>query len=397
MNATAVKPVISNFDYAKLLDSLPIFGGTQPTQMGIASTGDVLVSRTVDNVDLNEIWESVVAGFEEWNSHRTQLSDLLAYRTTVPGEAVPQGISSPPMERLTEYGVPNAANVPASAYILGFEINDFGLRSAFTWQALRRMTAEQVYAHINTVFHSDNRLVTGTILKRLFDPAQKFNDEGFACKGLFNLDGQIPAPYLGNTFGDSTHYWKSGAAQIDSGDIEDAIKTIRAKGYGVDASSQLLILASSIESENIQSWRQGLESRPSSGIIAKHSFIPSKKAPAYLQPDNIIGEPVSGDFHGIEVLGSYGPAWLVESAFIPAGYVAVVATFGPNNERNCIGVREHPIEVYRGLLAVPGLGPYPITDSTYIRTFGTGVRQRGAAVAIQIGTGSTYVAPTIAT
>ena len=27
----------------------------------------------------------------------------------------------------------------------------------------------------------------------------------------------------------------------------------------------------------------------------------------------------------------------------------------------------------------------------------TGVRQRGAAVAIQIGTGSTYVAPTIAT
>ena len=106
--------------------------------------------------------------------------------------------------------------------------------------------------------------------------------------------------------------------------------------------------------------------------------------------------PSSGDFHGIECLGSYGPAWLVETAFIPAGYVAVVATGGPNHQNNVIGVREHPISSYRGLLAVPGNSAYPLTDSTYVRSFGVGVRQRGAAVAIQIRTGTTYTAPTIA-
>lgn len=281
--------------------------------------------------------------------------------------------------------------------MLGYDFGDFGLRSAFTWQALRKMTADQVYAHVNSIMHSDNRLVTGTILKRLFDPAPRTNAEGIQCRGLYSADGQIPPDYLGTSFdGSTTHYWKSGAVVVDSGDLDDGIKAIRAKGYGIDATSQLLILANPVESEAIQTFRQGFESR-SGGPIARHSFIPSKKAPAYLQPENIIGEPIEGNFNGVECLGSYGPAWLVETAFIPAGYFVIVASGGPNSIANVIGVREHPIESYRGLLAVAGTNAYPITDSTYIRSFGVGTRQRGAAVAVQIGTGSTYVPPVIAT
>jgi len=37
----------------------------------------------------------------------------------------------------------------------------------------------------------------------------------------------------------------------------------------------------------------------------------------------------------------------------------------------------------RGLLAVGRNPSYPIRDSTYIRTFGTGVRQHGAAAVFQ--------------
>ncbi|BBZ34119.1 hypothetical protein [Mycolicibacterium confluentis] len=389
---------ILDFADFPLLDGVPvppIFGG-EGGQMGIVPAGDALATHTADGVDLNTIWAELVAGFDAWNQHRTDLTSLLSFRTVVPGEAVPQNISSPSFEQLTEFGVPNAAGVPSSALVLGYDFGDFGLRSAFTWQALRRMTAEQVYASINGIMHSDNRLVTGTILKRLFDPTQKVNAEGYMCRGLYNADGQYVPPHLGNEFDPdtTTHYWKSGATQLDSGDIEDALKAIRAKGYGVEATSQILILASQIESEHIQTFRQGEESR-TGGPIAKQSFIPSKKAPAYLQPDNIVGEPIDGDFHGIECLGSYGPAWLVETAFIPAGYIAVVATGGPNSQNNVVGVREHPIESYRGLLAVPGNTAYPMTDSTYIRSFGVGVRQRGAAVAIQIGTGTTYTPPTI--
>lgn len=375
----------------------PIFGGEQSGQMGIIPAGDALATHTVDGVDLNTIWAELVEGFDAWNQHRTDLTSLLSFKTVVPGEAVPQNISSPSFEQITEYGLPNAAGVPSSALVLGYDFDDFGLRSSFTWRALRAMTAEQVYAAINGIMHSDNRKVTGTILNRLFDPSPKLNNEGYTCRGLYNADGQFVPPYLGHEFdpATTTHYWKSGATQVDSGDIEDAVKTIRAKGYGIDANSQILILASQIESENIQTFRQGEESR-SGGPVAKHSFIPSKKAPAYLQPDNIIGEPISGEFHGIECLGSYGSAWLVESAFIPDGYVAVVATSGPNAQNNVVGVREHPVESYRGLLAVPGGIHYPMTDSTYIRSFGVGVRQRGAAVAIQIGSGTDYTAPTIA-
>ncbi len=374
----------------------PIFGGEQSGQMGIIQAGDALATHTADGVDLNTIWAELVEGFDAWNQHRTDLTSLLSFKTVLPGEAVPQNISSPSFEQLTEYGLPNAAGVPSSALVLGYDFGDFGSRSSFTWQALRAMTAEQVYAAINGIMHSDNRLVTGTILKRLFTPTPKTNNEGYTCRGLYNADGQFVPPYLGTEFdpATTTHYWKSGATQVDSGDIEDAVRAIRAKGYGRDASSQILILASSIESENIQTFRQGEESR-TGGPVAKHSFIPSAKAPAYLQPDNIIGTPISGEFHGIECLGSYGPAWLVESAFVPDGYVAVVATSGPNAQNNVVGVREHPVESYRGLLAVPGGIHYPMTDSTYIRSFGVGVRQRGAAVAIQIGSGTDYTAPTI--
>lgn len=391
---------IADFADFPMIDGVPvapIFGGEQSGQMGIMPAGDALATHTADGVALNEIWAELVEIFDVWNSHRTGISDLLAFRTVLPGEAVPQNISSPSFEQLTEYGVTNAAGLPAEALILGYDFGDFGLRSSFTWQALRAMTADQVYAAINGIMTSDNRLVTGTILKRLFDPSPKTNNEGYTVRGLYNADGQFVPPYLGNEFdpATTTHYWKSGATAIDSGDIEDAVRTIRTKGYGLDASSQILILASSIESENIQTFRQGEESR-SGGPVAKHSFIPSKKAPAYLTPDNIVGEAIAGDFHGIECLGSYGPAWLVETAFIPAGYIAVVATGGPNSINNVVGVREHPIESYRGLLANPGNTGYPIQGSQYIRSFGVGVRQRGAAVAIQIGEGTTYTAPTIA-
>ncbi|OPX12849.1 hypothetical protein B1790_02930 [Mycobacterium sp. AT1] len=366
--------------------------------MGIGSTGDALVTHTIDGVDLNTVWETVVAGFEAHNAHRSSIADLLSFRTTVPGEAIPQGVSSPPMERLTEYGIPNAANVPSNVLMLGYDFGDFGLRSAFTWQALRKMTADQVYAHVNSIMHSDNRLVTGTILKRLLDPQPRTNAEGIQCRGLYSADGQIPPDYLNRSFdGTETHYIKSGATQIDSGDLEDSIRLIRQHGYGRTPDSKILILASEIESEQIQTFRQGEESRPSSNIMSKYSFVPSKSAPSYLTPDNIVGEPVEGTVFGVECLGSLGPALLVQTEFIPQGYVAVVATGGPNSIANVVGVREHPIESYRGLLAVAGVNAYPITDSTYIRSFGVGVRQRGAAVAVQIGTGSTYVPPVIAT
>ena len=61
---------------------------------------------------------------------------------------------------------------------------------------------------------------------------------------------------------------------------------------------------------------------------ASYDFIPSRGAPAYLQPENIVGEQAPDSVFGLRVSGSLGPALLVEHEFIPQGYVIVLATSG---------------------------------------------------------------------
>jgi hypothetical protein len=80
---------------------------------------------------------------------------------------------------------------------------------------------------------------------------------------------------------------------------------------------------------------------------------------------------------------------------MPAGYVIVAATGGPTSDNNPVGFREHKSPAYRGLRVIPGVGPHPIQEHFYARGFGTGVRHRGAAVAIQITANASYTPPVI--
>ena len=63
---------------------------------------------------------------------------------------------------------------------------------------------------------------------------------------------------------------------------------------------------------------------------------------------------------------------------------------------NAVGFREHPNPAYQGLRLIPGHWQnFPVIESFAARGCGVGVRHRGAAVAIKVGTGS-YTPPTIA-
>lgn len=73
-----------------------------------------------------------------------------------------------------------------------------------------------------------------------------------------------------------------------------------------------------------------LESRPS-GSKAKFDYIPSTNAPAFLSAENVHGAIPPPDYNGLKVQGSYGPAWVIQTNVVPAGYVAVVASGGPNS------------------------------------------------------------------
>ena len=211
--------------------------------------------------------------------------------------------------------------------------------------------------------------------------------------GLWNgTDSIVPPPYMGNTFAASTsHYFASGAATLDSGDIEAAMRLITIKGYGVAVGSQLVILANPAEAAPIQSWRAGVVLDNTQKAL--YDFVPSSNAPPFLSSENVIGAIPPADFHGLKVPGAYGKAWLIESNYVPAGYVAVVASGGPGSPDNVVAVRQHSNPAYQGLRVIPGTGPYPLQDSFFARGVGVGVRHRGAAVCMQVTTNASYTAP----
>lgn len=359
---------------------------------GYSTQGDVLVDKTIDKINLNVVWERIREATDEYNRHRTALVSLLSFPTTSFGDAVPQSTDTGSFEEASEYGVPQSART-GGAIPLGYTFSDYDRRGSFTWKFLRGATAQQIYSVTNDIMSSDNKLLTGTILRRLFSPTQDVNENGTPVYGLWNGDAMVPPTYLGDSFtAPHTHYHPSGAATLDSEDVEVLIEHVRHHAYGVSAGSKLLILTNRAESEVIQGFRAGQTNNNTK--VAKFDFVPSAAAPAFLTAEHVIGTTAPDNFNGLPCAGSYGPALLIESSYIPAGYVAVVASGGPNSEKNPIGVREHDDPAYRGLRHIPGPGPYPLTESYFQRSFGVGVRHRGAAACMQVTTNGSYTAPT---
>ena len=62
--------------------------------------------------------------------------------------------------------------------------------------------------------------------------------------------------------------------------------------------------------------------------LPKFDFVPSQAAPAYFTTEHLVGAVAPSEFEGLQVLGSYGDAWLIESHYVPLGYVIVAATGG---------------------------------------------------------------------
>jgi len=384
------------------LAAWPIFGATTPTGPvagnGITTAGDVLVNQTADGVDLNAVWDEFRDLLGTWNTEMSSITDLLSFKTTQTAEAVPQNFATDSMDEASEIGVPTATGGPGDALLCGFTLRDYDKRNVFTWRALKNMDLRQVQSQMDQLLHMDAKLTNGLIMRRLFTPARSRNEFGATVFGLY--DGVAPGPpdYLGRTFpATENHYIASGAADIDSADLEDAIRLIQRKGFGTTADSKIVVFCNPDEAEQIAGFRAGEPSRLN-GPVARYDFIPANDAPAFLSPaGELIGAQVPGNYFGVKVEGSYGPALVVQSDYIPAGYVLVAATYGRNAPRNVCAFREHPNPAYQNLRLIPGnAGQYPLVESFTARECGTGVRYRGGAVAIQVTTNASYAAPAIA-
>ena len=367
-----------------------------PTTEGVNVYGDVLVNLTADGVNLNVLWGEIRDALALYNEHRSAIVQLLSYPTTGVADIIPQILQGESFEEATEFGEPRSIREPADYLRLGYTFKDYDKSLRATWKFLREASAEQVTGQVTRVFEADNRLISGTILNRLLNPATALNEWQYTCYGLWNADGMVPPSYLGATFdGTHTHYITSGSATLDSQDVEDLKHHITEHGYGRIGvyGGQLLMFMNPVDfnASLITTWRAGVDyggpTKP------KWDFIPSNLQPAYLTIEHLVGLMPPPEYNGLQIQGAYGDIWLVSTNYMPVGYVAMVATGGPESDMNPVGFRQHTNPAYQGLRHIPGPGPYPLTDSFYARAFGVGVRHRGAAASLQITTNLTYTAP----
>jgi hypothetical protein len=379
-------------------DKFLIWGGSGG-RGGVSTHGDVLVNMTADGVDLNSVWAEIQDVLELWNNERKSVTDIISFKTVNVADAIAQSISSDSFEEATELGVPRAIRPPSDVLKLGYSWKDWDISLRATWKFLREASAEQITAQVTRVFEADNKLTTGTVLRRLLDPTTQLNEWGHTCYGLWNADSMVPPPYLGKMFaGDHTHYLTSGSTVLDAADVEGMINHVKEHGYGLHPAVQLVLIVNPLDfdASAISSWRAGIEYR-TGAPLPKWDFIPSALMPAWISNEEIHGPIPNAEYNGLQVWGSYGGALAMQSNYMPQGYAAVIATGGPNSDVNPVGFREHINPAYQGLRHIPGRGPYPIQESFFARGFGVGARHRGAAVVTQITENATYTPPTIET
>lgn len=377
----------------------PIFGGSQPIQQGgYASSGD-LVTHTADGVDLNDLWDIAAEALELYNAQQQTLIDLFTFPVESPIEVVPQ-IGEIEFEELTEYGIPTSAQVDVEMYSMGYDLRHYGKRLGYTWMFLADSDERQITSMHDGMMRADRRAVFRKIMEALFDNRIRrtnIRNQPYNVFPLYNgVDvGVVPPPYKGNTFtANHNHYLTSGNTALDSSDVEDLYDLIAEHGYGLETGATFYLLANKAETDLIRTWRRGVVT--ANGQAATYDFIPTSSQPAMYvaNAEGILGSVHDPQYRGLSVIGSYGDIKIIEESYVPAGYLMMVASGGAGNLGNPVGFRQHANPAMQGLRILGGNQQrFPLVDSFYAHSFGTGIRQRGGAAIMQIGSGPTYAIP----
>lgn len=380
----------------------PMLGGAPGgTNTGAHTHGDI-VYRLTDGTDPNDLWADLVAQLEVWNASRQTIVDFLTFPVTAQVENVAQG-ATVDFESASEFGVPVAVREAISYFQMGYTLDWYDIATRYTWKFLLDADARQVDMIHNQILEADNRLVFTKVMNAIFRNTNRvasIQNQNYNVYALYNADGTVPPPYKTNTFaGSHTHYRATGAATLDSQDVEFMIDDLRSHGYGENEGSRIVIMVNKAEGDVMRTWRFGVTNNNSQ--VAKFDFIPAVGTSPLIIPNALQGAGLlggnqpPGQIEGLTVIGSYGPALIVQEDYIPAGYLLAFATGGSANLQNPVGIREHSNPSARGLQLVQGpLAQYPLQESYYRRGFGTGIRQRGAAFVTQVTAGS-YTIPAV--
>jgi hypothetical protein len=367
--------------------------GAMPTPQGYNAAND-LITTTADGFDLNNIWNEFQAAVSLINAQRDVFIDLLTFPVTELIERVPQ-IQYANFEKASEYGEPRGIRPAGAFFNLGYDFDWYDIGARFTWKFLADAPASQIEAINAQVLEADNNLMFQGVMKAIFNNVNRvadINGQAVNVYPLYNADGTVPPPYKTNTFtGSETHYITSGNATVQHDDLTDMYEKLRAKGYSQENGVKHVLFVNRQQGNTIRTFRVA------SG--ATYDFIPAIGTPASYLPIDVVlfgGSQPQNTYAGLSAIGSYGPWLIVEDDFIPVGYMLGIGSGGRANLRNLVGLREHQNTQLRGLRLVKGAVPdYPLIDSFYQRGFGTGVRQRGGGVVMQVTASGTYTIPTI--
>lgn len=372
-----------------LLDDSLDLGPFRGAEQGFNERADVVIAA--DGTDLNAFWQEIQDTIAIRNADRNSIIDALSYRVDgVTEEILPPGEVD--FEEASEYGQPVGIKTTTDRLFRGFDFKFYDLAVRYTWMFIAEASAGQLQSNHNLALEADVKLQFRKVMQRLFNP---LNSNGVTDKNepvtvfaAYNGDGEVPPTYDHQTFtGSHNHYLTSGGATITSANVDALAATIEEHGYTLQKGYRLVLWVNKQEANVIKTFR--------TADGASFDFVPNPDTygGAIWVPNNgtYVGGP-SGRVKG--EIGTYGPFHVVEEGYIPAGYVAAIATGGQNNLGNPIGLREHSNPAYRGLKVIPGArSDYPLIDSFYRRGIGTGMRHRGAVALMQITANPTYTIP----
>lgn len=368
-----------------IMAEAPLIGA----ETGFNERADVIVAA--DGTDLNEFWNEVQDTIRIRNQRRNGLIDRLATRVTnaITAVNVPSEVE---FEEASEYGQPVGIRGTFQRMWRGYDFKFYDLAIRYTWMFLAEADRQQLEMNHNLALDADNKLMFNKVMKTLFNP---LNVTGVGDKNepttvykFYNGDGEVPPPYATYTHsGTHNHYLVTGAATVVSDDLDEMAEELGHHGYTLGNNYQLVLWVNKQEANVIRSFKtangDSFDFVPNPALYEGKVWVPND--------GQYVGGPrgvVPGE------IGTYGPWHIVEEAYIPAGYMVGLASGGPENLQNPIGIREHANPAYRGLKIIPGQrSDYPLVDSFYRRGFGTGIRQRGGGVVMQVTTNGAYTVP----
>lgn len=375
------------------LKSLGIIPGIAGGARGINSAGDI-VTETADGVPVNDLWNAYQEMLAEFNRRRDPLLNFLSWRTTRAREDIVSGGAQGDFEESSEYGEPVGIRpeIPGTTS-MGYTFKWYDLAARFTWQYLADADSQQVDAIANMAAEASNRLVFQTVMKTLFNTDRRVNKEGQTVYPFYSGESDDTPPSVGTTDFAGNHQHFVTSETVDPAAIEALQGLVREHGYKRTNGYSLVLMINEAEEGAIRQFRS-----EANGGTGTYDFVPAQGTPALLLPtdvqygDNGVTRPPAS-INGMETVGAYAEMTIVKNEFIPAGYMVLFATGGPENIQNPIAIREHPQAGLRGLRLVKGRNAdYPLIDSFYNQGFGTGIRHRGAGAILQITAGS-YTVP----